>query len=212
MSDKGALAGLIKEKLQNKNIKRACIGLDGFVDRILHVVDKRLNVSEYTRVLTLREYGTRIFEAAGMSLNIEMIPVRVKYGGNGPIMAYAISLLGIETVCIGAFGKQAINCVFTPLTEKMQLYSYTDPAYTDAIEFNDGKIISSVLKTLNETCWEELITAIDLSTIIDLFDKSDLIALNNWTMMPRMTEIWKIFLIKFFQGYRIKTYHIFRFG
>ena len=45
----------------------AFVGLDGFVDEILHVVDKRMDAQNYERVPTIARLAERIAEAAGKS-------------------------------------------------------------------------------------------------------------------------------------------------
>lgn len=82
----------------------ACIGLDGFVDRIIRVVDKRRSAGECSYVRTLADYGRLISDASGFSLNVELICEKSQLGGNGPIMAYALARLGRDVSCIGAFG------------------------------------------------------------------------------------------------------------
>lgn len=52
-------------------------------------------------------------------------------------------------------GKENIHPVFE-LKEKSELISISDPGFTDAIEFLDGKIISSKLETLKDVNWESL--------------------------------------------------------
>ena len=49
---------------------KALIGLDGFVDEILRVVDKRQSAENYTAIETLSALGGRISRAAGLSTNI----------------------------------------------------------------------------------------------------------------------------------------------
>src|SRR2546430_4325212 len=72
----------------------AFVGLDGFVDEILHVVDKRMAARHYESVDTIARLAERIAEAAGKSTNIELVNQITKLGGNGPIMANA--LVGFE--------------------------------------------------------------------------------------------------------------------
>ena len=178
--------------------KSACIGLDGFVDRILYVVDQRTGSGSYRRMEAMADYGRRIVEAAGLSMNVELAPVSTKPGGNGVIMAQAASRLGLRTTCIGAMGRGKLHPVFQPLKDGMNLISYAEPARTDALEFLDGKIISSTLQSLNEVTWESLVKAAGLDSLVREMDRADLIALNNWTMMPGMTEIWRQMLLQVF--------------
>src|SRR6187551_3748453 len=76
---------------------KAFVGLDGFVDEIVHAVDKRENAEEFTRLPTIQAFADRIAGAAGKSTNIEMVIQRTKLGGNGPIMANALATLGLKT-------------------------------------------------------------------------------------------------------------------
>src|SRR4026209_1080807 len=69
---------------------KAFVGLDGFVDEIIHVVDKRDDAETFHRVPTIAKLAQRIAAAAGQSTNIELANQRTKLGGNGPIMANAL--------------------------------------------------------------------------------------------------------------------------
>ena len=53
-------------------MKRAVIGLDGFVDEVVHVVDKRTGRDAYTRIETIGEYADRLAQGAGLSTNVEV--------------------------------------------------------------------------------------------------------------------------------------------
>ena len=78
----------LRERLQvPERPIQALIGLDGFVDTILHVVDQRYDSTHYSRIETLSDYGKRVMEACGMSLNLEVVIQQEKIGGNGPIFA-----------------------------------------------------------------------------------------------------------------------------
>ena len=169
---------------------RACIGLDGFVDRILRVVDVRYGPDDYRVIRTLAEYGQRLVDAAGMSLNIELVPEKSQLGGNGPIMAYALARLGGRVSCIGAFGLPEPAAAFEKLCAAAQVYSVAEHADTDAYEFEDGKIIASVLDPLNALDWEEMCAHLPAAKLRLLLEEAKVIALNNWTMIPHMTEIW----------------------
>lgn len=185
--------------------KRACIGLDGFVDRVLRVVDSRLDSSNVTYIGTLLDYGRRLQAAAGMSLNIELIPRSTRHGGNGPIMAYALARLGAAVTCWGTLGYPEISPVFEPLGEIAELRSVGEPGFTDAYEFDDGKLIASVLEPLNNLNWESIIGRIGRDELTAMLDGADLIALNNWTMLPCMTDVWHRLQAEVLPGLRQKN-------
>ncbi len=167
------------------------IGLDGFVDRILHVVDKRYDAENCSYVRTLADYGRKVGEAAGLSLNVEVICDKSQLGGNGPIMAKACAALGAEVACVGALGLPEIAPEFSQLAKSAALYPISEPARTDAWEFEDGKIIVSQLQPLNRLSWASLHELFCSGELRALLDKADLIALNNWTMIPAMSDIWR---------------------
>src|SRR6478672_11744896 len=96
---------------------KAFVGLDGFVDEIVHAVDKRENAQEYTRLPTIASFAGRIAGAAGRSTNIEMVIQRTKLGGNGPIMANALATLGLKTTYVGALGYPNLHPVFEPFSK-----------------------------------------------------------------------------------------------
>src|ERR1043166_2075302 len=88
---------------------KALIGLDGFVDTILHVVDKRESVTKYSRILRMEDFAGRINAAAGLSANFELVPQMVKLGGNGPIMANALGSFGLPVTYIGSLGAPSLH-------------------------------------------------------------------------------------------------------
>ena len=51
----------------------ALVGLDGFVDTILHVVKQRESATKFLRTTAMREFATKIDGAAGLSANFEFV-------------------------------------------------------------------------------------------------------------------------------------------
>lgn len=183
---------LIKEleKADTSKIK-SVMGLDGFVDTILHVVNVRKNANEYIRLNTLKEFGERISNAAGLSTNIEMIPIKSKLGGNGPIMSNALSSYGLDVTYIGALGVPAINPVFQSMAEKCNLISIANPGLTDAVECLDGKILIGKRECLKDVNWVNIKSIVGLDNLVRIIKESKLIGLENWTMLTNMTDIWR---------------------
>ena len=71
-------------------MKRAVIGMDGFVDEVVYVVDQRISKDDYTRIMTIQDYAVRIAQGAGLSTNVEIVTIQKKIGGNGPIYAQGL--------------------------------------------------------------------------------------------------------------------------
>lgn len=177
-----------------KKVKKAVIGLDGFVDEVVYVVDKRFHADSYTRIKTIGEYAERIAEGAGLSTNVEIVSVRKKIGGNGPIFAQGLKNLGIALTYIGSIGEGRLHPVFEEFGRGIETWCLAKPAQTDAMEFEDGKIIRSKLTSLNEVRWERMVEQIGREKLAAIYDGADLISFNNWTMLMHMNGIWEGFL------------------
>src|SRR5258708_33871018 len=87
----------------------AFVGLDGFVDEIIHVVDKRDNAENFARLPTIAKLAERLAGAAGKSTNVELVNQLTKLGGNGPIMANALASFGIRVTYLGTLGYPALH-------------------------------------------------------------------------------------------------------
>ncbi len=166
------------------------VGLDGFVDTILHVVAQRQTATEYTRMTETREFASRISDAAGRSANFEFIPKMVKLGGNGPIMANAFCSFGVPVTYLGNLGSPNIDAVFSDFAARCErVVSVAEPARTDAIEFEDGKLMCGKSETLKDVNWENILQHLPLEELKALFARSPLVSLVNWTMILHMSDI-----------------------
>ena len=171
--------------------KYSLLGFDGFVDEIVRVVDKRESSKEYLPIKNIPSLAQRISQAAGKGTNIELVPQQTKIGGNGPIMANALASFDISINYIGTLGSPNIHNVFREFSSQANVISIAEPGYTDALEFDDGKIMLGKLSSLYSLSWKSLIQKIGFENLLDLFQKSDLIGLVNWTMTTHMSEIWQ---------------------
>ncbi|MGB8352267.1 MAG: PfkB family carbohydrate kinase [Chthoniobacteraceae bacterium] len=175
-----------RNRLTKSNV---LVGLDGFVDTILHVVDKRESATKYTRIEKIAEFGKRITAASGLSMNFEMVTQMIKLGGNGPIMANALGSYGTRVSYVGNLGSPNVHPIFADFAKSTDLYSIAEPGYTDAIEFADGKLMCGKHGSLKEVNWATILKHLPEERLIEKFTDSSLIALVNWTMLPCMGDI-----------------------
>ena len=168
----------------------AFVGLDGFVDEILHVVDKRYDADRFDRVPTIAAYAERLAAAAGRSTNVELVNVMTKLGGNGPIMANALASFGLRVSYLGALGYPAIHPVFESFTRRADVASVCGAGLTDALEFEDGKIMVGKHYTLKEVNWANICSRYGKDRFALKFASADLVGFVNWTMLPYMSDIW----------------------
>ena len=169
----------------------AFVGLDGFVDEIIHCVDKRESAQKYRRIPKIAELGQRIAAAAGRSTNIELVRQLTKLGGNGPIMANALASFGIKVTYLGALGYPTMNPVFKDFAKRAEVHTIGEPGYTDALEFDDGKLMFGKLVQLADVNWPNIKARFGKEPFAQKFQSSSLVGFVNWTMLPHMSDIWE---------------------
>src|SRR5881275_1685051 len=180
----------MREKCANalaENSKRASqlsafVGLDGFVDEILHVVDKRESAEKYQRLPTIAQLAERLAAAAGRSTNVELVGQLTKLGGNGPIMANALASFGLKVAYLGTLGYPNLHPVFADFAKRAEVYSIAEPGYTDALEFEDGKIMLGKHQSLKQMNWENICERFGRDKFSQAFCSADLVGFVNWTM------------------------------
>ena len=175
----------------------AFVGLDGFVDEILHVVDTRYDAHRFDRIPTITAYAERMAAAAGRSTNIELVNILTKLGGNGPIMANALASFGMSVTYVGSLGWPSLHSVFEPFAMRAEVNSICEPGLTDALEFEDGKLMVGKHYTLKQVTWENLCQRYGRDKFGAKFTGSSLVAFVNWTMLPYMSEIWESLQVEF---------------
>src|SRR5438128_12418755 len=63
----------LAEKAQSLKSIKAMVGLDGFVDEIIAVVDKRHDGGKFDPIKTIDRFGAKISACAGESSNYELV-------------------------------------------------------------------------------------------------------------------------------------------
>jgi hypothetical protein len=169
---------------------KAFIGLDGFVDDIVHVVDKRESAENFTRMPMMAQWGERIRAAAGKSTNIELVSQLTKLGGNGPIMANAMASFGFKVTYLGNLGYPNLHPVFAEFAKRAEVHSIAEPGYTDAVEFEDGKVMLGKHQSLKQVNWANVQARFGREKFSAQVTGSDFVGFVNWTMLPYMNEIW----------------------
>jgi len=186
--DRNLLLKLATELGQVDFQKTATIGFDGYVDILQQVVQQRKeeHVAFYE---SITEFSTRVQQAAGKSAQLELVPKVTKQGGNAPIMALALSRLGIGTTCCGMLGYPQLHPVFDDLGQVARLISLGQPAHTTALEFEDGKLILSDLNSFQKLNWEMLVERMGMDRIKKMLEPASLVAMVGLSNMPHAQGI-----------------------
>jgi bifunctional ADP-heptose synthase (sugar kinase/adenylyltransferase) len=177
------------------SIEKPCsvIGFDGFTDDIIEVVKTRDSITSYTPMKKIEELGHRILEASSVSCNIELVTKRRKIGGNAPILANALLQANHTISFIGAIGDKGL---IEPLFEDMasqckNVYTLTKSAHTDALEFEDGKILLGKHESIIHIDFDLILSSVGKDNLIKLLEEAKLFVSANWTMIPLMNQIWQ---------------------
>lgn len=169
----------------------AFVGFDGFVDEIVHVVDKRDGPESFQRVTTISKLAERLGAAAGKSTNIEIVNRATKLGGNGPIMANTLAGFGLKVTCLGTLGWPDLHPVFADFAKRAEVHSLAEPGHTDALEFDDGKVMIGKIFSLNDVNWANIQSRYGRDRFASQLAGADLVGFVNWTMLPHVNEIWR---------------------
>ena len=108
-------------------------------------------------------------------------------------MANALATAGLAVTYIGNLGHPGLHPVFEDLARQARVISFAEPGHTDALEFDDGKLMLGKHQTLGEVNWPNLLRLVGKETITALASQAKLIGMVNWTMLPCMTDIWRSF-------------------
>lgn len=167
------------------------VGFDGFVDSIIAVVDKRQSLDDYTPIKTIEQFGRKIMAAAGKSSNYEFDVKLEKLGGNGPIMANAMLEVGLPVTYVGALGYPNPHPVFEEFASRVDCQSIAEPGLTDAVEFEDGKLMlgkNTTIRDMNIDRIDQVIGAAEFARIVD---RSNFLGMVNWTMLVHTNGVWR---------------------
>jgi len=193
METRISVLGELQQKLRimtGTKSKKVFVGFDGFVDKIKKAIKQRRDFST-SYFQTMKEFAERIAYASGKSGQIETEVQKIKFGGNAPIMANTLAQLGISSVCVGSLGYPARHPVFSKLDQNVDVISLLEPGLSDAIEFDDGKIIFSELKVFDEYDWKHITRTCSIELIKKSVNESALLAFVDWANLPHASNIWE---------------------
>jgi hypothetical protein len=143
---------------------------------------------------TIGKLAERIAGAAGRSTNLELVNQRTKLGGNGPIMANALASFGLRVTYLGLLGYPNLHPVFNDFAQRAEVHSIAEPGHTDALEFEDGKIMVGKHGSLKELTWANIEARFGRDKFTKKLSAADLAGFLNWTMLPYLSDVWEAML------------------
>lgn len=179
--------------------ERVVFGFDGVVDRVRTVVAERTGAEEYETMESMSELSARIDESAGLntSLSIEWQNNGKRAGGHTSHLGRAMERLGCQPTLIGTFGDPPLE-TFTREYQRANLLSIGAAATTDAIEFNDGKVLLSDSGSLAALDWDTVCDTVGINTLASRIDRTHVFGIGYWATVLQMptileglrTELW----------------------
>ena len=166
------------------------LGFDGYIDLIYSLVSSRESPHEWTRMRTMKEFGSRVLDTAGSSCNIERVLKKDIAGGFAPNTARALENLGSNVILAAAMGKP-IKPIFTKFSNRVKLFSIQNNGTTICLEFDDGKVMTTDFGSINTLTWETILKTIPRDELIDLIERSGAIGQGHWSLVPNMNEFWQ---------------------
>jgi hypothetical protein len=170
------------------------LGCDGFVDETYEIVEERKSPSDFTAMKHLRMFGELLVERADGGVGVELVPKRRCEGGFGVNTARLASVLGLQPVLPGLYGKDAIDPAFEEFKDSCQLYSLGDPALTIALEFNDGKVLMSNLEAVSNLTWGDFESFFGPEKLEAMFTGVDILGLGYWSLTADFDNLFKGFM------------------
>lgn len=178
---------------------KAWVGLDGFVDKIVCPVQERFGAGDrFVPYATLSGFGEKIKQASGSNLNIELYTKIEKMGGNGPLLANALANMGISVEYVGSLGTP-LHPVFKDFAAKTKTVSVGAFGESQALEFQDGKLILGHTQPLDSITYERIIQHVSKANLQRSYNEADLISFQNWTMTMHLTEILQKILLNIWE-------------
>jgi hypothetical protein len=105
-------------------------------------------------------------------------------------MANALASFGIKVTYLGNLGYPNIHPIFADFTRQAEVHTIAEPGYTDALEFEDGKIICGKHKALRDVNWENIKARFGADKFLAKTQASQFVGFVNWTMLTCMNDIW----------------------
>jgi hypothetical protein len=187
------LKELLQTSLGSITAHQAFVGFDGFIDTIQKPIRQRSSerVSYFN---TVKDFAQHLQKLNGKSGQVELVTNKIKMGGNAPILANALGKLGIKNKCLGAMGTPEINPLFKSSNPFVEMISVSAPGKSNALEFDNGKIILSDLSVFKNYNWKCVTQNIHLEKFRKAIEPCKLFALVDWANLPEATDLWEGFL------------------
>jgi len=162
---------------------------DGFVDEVWQILNSRTSLADFSVYSRMNQFAERIVNSGSGGVGLEIVQKRRTFGGFTANIGFAARKLGVDTTMVGVYGKDKLDPVFEGVTNTCHVISLGDPAVTHVYEFDDGKILMSNIRAVQNICWELIVNKLGMDKLNLLLSESDIIGVGYWSLLPSFDEI-----------------------
>jgi sugar/nucleoside kinase (ribokinase family) len=105
-------------------------------------------------------------------------------------MGNALASLGLKVAYLGNLGYPNLHPIFDEFARRAEVFSIAQPGLTDAVEFEDGKIMLGKHTYLKDVTWANICARFGKDKFTAKIAQADLVGFVNWTMLTAMSDIW----------------------
>lgn len=165
--------------------QKVLFGFDGIVDTVREMIAERESRESATLIQELDALGTKINDsvASETSLAIEWQDCGTRTGGHVCHLSRALGRFGLDPLMVGTFGNP-MQSEFESAFAEYDTYSIGDPGTTDAVEFNDGKLLLTEAGEYRDLDWETLDERLGHDQFAELLEQAELVGVGYWSMIP----------------------------
>jgi hypothetical protein len=92
---------------------------------------------------------------------------------------------------IGNLGESSLHPVFNDFAEMATVHSIAEPGHTDALEFDDGKLMLGKHGSLRHVNQDTIDHQIGREKYVEIVRNTKFLGMVNWTMLTELNTIWE---------------------
>ncbi|GGJ11070.1 hypothetical protein GCM10008995_21220 [Halobellus salinus] len=165
-------------------------GFDGIIDTVREMISERESRDSVSLIRELDSLGRRITDsvASETSVAIEWMDCGTRTGGHVCHLSRTLGRWGLDPLMVGTFGTP-MESEFESAFAEYTTHSIGDPGTTDAVEFDDGKLLLTETGDYRKLDWDLLDKRLGHDRLATLLEQADLFGMGYWSMIPDMPGI-----------------------
>ena len=170
--------------------RRVVFGFDGYLDRVREVVADRTDPTTHERLPSLADFRNRLDRSvkAGSSLSYEWLEEGRRTGGHTCHLARAFGTWAFDPTLVGMYGDP-VRETFEREFGDYDIVTLGEPGVTDAVEFDDGKLMLTEIGDTMTLDWAGLDERFGHDRLADRLDGAALLGVGYWSETPHTPSV-----------------------